>query len=177
MAESELEVEEVLREIRLRIRSENGLTSDSVDLVSHRKETEIAGLRIETYLSMTDRMRNNLPPVRTYRSGLLARIELWIKRQIKRSTHWFTLDQVNFNSAIHNILTELREVQSRHEEILSSLQEPAQRELVRFKEEQGLVNESLALQISESAVIIDRLRRNFEHRLGKIETSKKNVKV
>ena len=40
----------------------------------------------------------------SYRRGLPARVELWLKRQIKRAAHWFTWEQVNFNSAAHHAL-------------------------------------------------------------------------
>jgi hypothetical protein len=46
---------------------------------------------------------------------------LWCKRIFKKATHWFTFEQVNFNSATFNILRDFLEVLSDHEERLSKL--------------------------------------------------------
>jgi len=63
--------------------------------------------RIQTSLTITQRSYDQLPPVTTYRRGLLSRIELWLKRQLKRATHWYTLEQINFNSAVNASLTDI----------------------------------------------------------------------
>jgi hypothetical protein len=57
-------------------------------------------------LTITQRSYDQLPPVTTYRRGLISQIELWIKRQLKRATHWYTLEQINFNSAVNASLTD-----------------------------------------------------------------------
>lgn len=63
--------------------------------------------RIQTSLTITQRSHDQLPPVTTYRRGFLSRVELWIKRRLKRATHWYTLEQVNFNSAVNTSLSDI----------------------------------------------------------------------
>lgn len=62
--------------------------------------------RLQSSLAVASRAHDQLPPVTTYRRGLLARVELWLKRQLKRVTHWFTWEQVNFNAAINRAMNE-----------------------------------------------------------------------
>lgn len=192
MPKPELEVEDILREIRHRVFSENGVMEEPalIALVERSGGTDASDVRINTYLATTDQLRRSLPPVRSDRSGAVAKIELWIKSRIERATRWFVYDQVNFNSAIHQVLCELREVQIKQEKVLSALQSSTQLATRRMEREQKLVNEEhkeelravneelravneeLRLQISDSAVTIDRLRRNFEHRLTQLEKGK-----
>lgn len=169
MNDNDLAVEEILREIKLRVQGENGVNPEDTDIVvADRGQRDRSAFRIQTYLAVTDRTRADLPPVRTYRSGTPARIELWIKRQIRRATRWFTIDQVNFNTAAHDILTELYEMQARQEQIISALERP-HLNAVGILDSQKAIADDLALRISESAIMIDRMRRNFEHRLAKLE--------
>ncbi len=112
------EVEQTLREIRERVRAD-------VQTVVVRRQTEVkpagpltahvetdalsdALARLDANLATTGRTWSRLPPLTSYRSGFSARVELWIKRQIKRVTHWFTWEQVNFNSAVHHALGDMR---------------------------------------------------------------------
>jgi hypothetical protein len=62
--------------------------------------------RLQSSLAVASRAHDQLPPVTTYRRGLLARVELWLKRQLKRVTHWFTWEQVNFNAAVNRAMNE-----------------------------------------------------------------------
>jgi len=78
--------------------------------------------RLQTNLTITSRTQDQLPPVTTYRSGFLARLELWIKRQLKRATHWYTWEQVNFNSSVDSALNNTLAILRTHEERLASLQ-------------------------------------------------------
>jgi hypothetical protein len=199
MRKPDLEVEDILRDIRRRVLTENGATDDGARdaLVDQDRETDASAIRIKTYLTMADRLRSSLPPVRSYRSGLMAKIELWIKGCIERAMRWFVFDQVNFNSTVHQILGELRVVQLRQEKILTAFEASVQLEADRREQKQRVVheaqkavnedqrvlneaqtvlneaqtvlNEEMRLQINESTVIIDRIRRNFEHRLTKLE--------
>jgi hypothetical protein len=141
MVETESEVEKVLREIRERVRSENGaLTLSSA--VSAASDDEIAGgddslsletissdelrearaalLRVEMNLATSERAWSRLPPILSYRHGFWARLELWLKRQIKRATHWYVWEQINFNSAAHQSLRDLLNAQR---QMLAVLQE------------------------------------------------------
>lgn len=115
---ADTEVENVLREIRERVRAEAGeraplvtranLEHDGGDEVHDARaagESAPSALaRIEANLATTERTWNRLPPLVSNRTGWLARLELWVKRKIKRALHWFTWEQVNFNSSVHHSL-------------------------------------------------------------------------
>lgn len=78
--------------------------------------------RLQTSLTITARTQDQLPPVSSYRSGLSARIELWIKRFLKRVTHWYTWEQVNFNSSVDRALNHTLTILQTNELRLASLQ-------------------------------------------------------
>ena len=123
------EVENILLEIRERVRAQalpasanansamgNGAGESSI--ASRAVETSVAEAlaRIESYLTTTSRAWERLPPLISNRSGGIARLELWVKRQIKRATHWFTWEQINFNAAVHHSLRETLQTLSELEE-------------------------------------------------------------
>src|SRR5437764_12106652 len=62
------------------------------------------------YLTVTGRAWNQLPPVFSSRRGTAARIELWIKNTCKPLTRWFTWEQVNFNRAVHDALSDATKI-------------------------------------------------------------------
>jgi multidrug resistance efflux pump len=62
---------------------------------------------INSYLTTTARAWDRLPPMVSNRSGVIARVELWLKRRLKAGTRWFTWEQVNFNAAVHHALRDL----------------------------------------------------------------------
>jgi len=114
------EVENTLREIRERVLAESrpraeaqapppagqSLMRDGANAERAAKDGPAveALARLQANLATTERAWSRLPPLVSYRRGLPARVELWLKRQIKRAAHWFTWEQVNFNSAAHNAL-------------------------------------------------------------------------
>ena len=121
------EVEETLREIRERVRATAAgqatqqvtaaagvVAPPSVAAGAPNVEANGRGAasdalsRIEAHLSTTERAWNRLPPVLSNRGGWVARIELWVKRKIKRALHWMTWEQVNFNSSAHQALRDAR---------------------------------------------------------------------
>jgi len=75
--------------------------------------------RMEANLATTERAWSRLPPVLSYRRGAAARLELWLKRLVKRALHWFTWEQVNFNSAAHHALRDALAALSAHERLLA----------------------------------------------------------
>ncbi|MDQ3746519.1 MAG: hypothetical protein M3444_19275, partial [Acidobacteriota bacterium] len=76
--------------------------------------------RLQANLSTTERTWSRLPPLISYRRGFAARLELWLKRQIKRAAHWFTWEQVNFNSAVHHALGDALAALAAHEQRLAA---------------------------------------------------------
>jgi multidrug resistance efflux pump len=140
---AETEVESILREIRERVLSEQrtgkegavtrsamanggngaGVSAALQQTINDDNETltiEKLSL-IQSHLTTTARAWDRLPPLVSNRSGLIARVELWLKRQLKRATHWFTWEQVNFNAAVHQSLRELLPVIAAHEHELQAL--------------------------------------------------------
>ncbi len=97
--EFEAEVEKVLHEIRQNLRAE----------IDARTERAVAPnlqalSQLESHLSVTKRTWSRLPPLMSNRQGWMARVEIWLKRQIKRATHWYVWEQVNFNAATNDAL-------------------------------------------------------------------------
>lgn len=131
---AETEVESILREIRERVLSQQRTGNDSTATYSamtngsngtrasealrhNDNETLLAEnlSLIESYLTTTGRAWDRLPPLVSNRSGLISRVELWLKRQLKRGTRWFTWEQVNFNASVHHALRDLLPILSAHE--------------------------------------------------------------
>ena len=128
---ADIEVENTLREIRERVlattparataqapatvATHNGGGSNS----AQGADAVDALARMDANLSTTARAWSRLPPVMTYRRGALARFELWLKGLIKRAAHWFTWEQVNFNSAAHHALGDALAALSAHEQGLA----------------------------------------------------------
>jgi hypothetical protein len=98
MAERDAEVESVLLEIRQRLRGASGAKASDADV---RQE---ALARIEAGVGVAARAWDRLPPVVSDRRGWRARLEIWLKRRLRRATNWFTWEQINFNAAVTNAL-------------------------------------------------------------------------
>ena len=168
---AETEVESILREIRERVISEqrtgkeSGVTRsaptnggqgarDAETLQqtnSHETLTAQNLALIESYLTTTARAWDRLPPLLSNRSGFIARVELWLKRQLKRATHWYTWEQVNFNASVHHALRDLHTVLSAHEQELRKLRAQIAEATARRTE----LDQYQATQLTE-------LRRNLE---------------
>jgi hypothetical protein len=169
---ADIEVENTLREIRERVlattparataqapatvATHNGGGSNS----AQGADAVDALARMDANLSTTARAWSRLPPVMTYRRGALARFELWLKGLIKRAAHWFTWEQVNFNSASHNALGDARAALDAHERALSSLRE----ELGRLRSEV----ESGAARASELEARVSSAESHFDAGLAEL---------
>jgi hypothetical protein len=117
---ADIKVEDLMRSIRER--AIEGAAQQTDASLSSGNSTAKPLSRLETSLSITGRTHDQLPPVTTYRSGLLALVELWIKRRLKRATHWYTWEQVNFNSSVDSALNNTLAILRTYEERLVSLQ-------------------------------------------------------
>ncbi|HEV7681952.1 MAG TPA: hypothetical protein VGO68_07515 [Pyrinomonadaceae bacterium] len=138
---AETEVENILREIRERVVAQQRAAKDVTPLHSANGDNgagEPVALQqvspdesmfaenvalLNSYLTTTARAWDRLPPLVSNRSGLTARLELWLKRQLKRSTRWFAWEQVNFNAAVHHALRDLLPIFAAHEHELLALRE------------------------------------------------------
>jgi hypothetical protein len=206
---ADTEVENTLREIRERVLAssaarapEHAYADDARnsgdDLhVPRSGDAGEALARMDANLSTTGRAWSRLPPVLTYRRGALARVELWLKRMVKRAAHWFTWEQVNFNSAAHNALGDARAALDAHTRALDALRDQLGRlradmesrlssaesglaELLSaagenraradgLLEEQRVCFRQLSLEAAELSVTHDRARRGIESRLEALE--------
>lgn len=135
---ADIEVENILREIRERVYAEqetptaarlNGANGDDGSQKHGELESEDRA-RLESYLTTTARAWDRLPPLVSNRSGTTARLELWVKRHLKRATRWYAWEQVNFNAAVHHALRDMVQLFSAYEKKLAD-----QHQQLRFESE------------------------------------------
>lgn len=131
------EVEMVLREIRDRVTSQplpdpaparsapalgnGGGNSQVVVSNSGKLQSTEALARLNAHLTTTARAWDRLPPILSNRSGVSARIEVWIKARLKTFSRWFTWEQVNYNAAVHHALGEALQILSNQEAGITAL--------------------------------------------------------
>lgn len=154
---AETEVENVLREIRENLRA--ALIAQSLD--ESEPPPAAATVRLENYLVVTERAWNRLPPVVSNRRGWKAQAELWIKRLTKRSTRWYTWEQVNFNSSVNGALRSTQEALTEHEHRQSLIES-------RLNELESGIRERRALLKQ-----LERLRRTIESKQASASTPEK----
>jgi uncharacterized coiled-coil protein SlyX len=123
------EVEQVLAEIRRQLGA-RGVAEDPRSL--DRRRSALA--QIEADLAVTERAWSRLPPVVSDRRGAARRLELRIKRLLRRATNWLTWEQINFNAAANDALrlthallserdAELSELRARVDALAAELEE------------------------------------------------------
>lgn len=78
--------------------------------------------RLRSHFEIARRAHDRLPPLTTYRRGPLARLEIWLKRRVSKLTHWYVWEQINFNSAILQIINIIYELLSELKGDLTELQ-------------------------------------------------------
>ena len=139
------EVETILNEIRERVRADADQEQRSEPgMLVAPEETSAAPLvaasaedgsgnaeslnRLSAHLTTTTRAWDRLPPLCSNRTGLTARLELWIKARLKRLSRWFTWEQVNFNAAAHHALSDTLEALRSHEQELMKIRAEARNE-------------------------------------------------
>jgi hypothetical protein len=148
------DVEATLQEIRERVRAETlaepPRSASNVSASSHSIQAANALARLKANLAATERTWSKIPPVTSFhRRGLTARLEVWLKRQIKRASHWYVFEQINFNAAVNSALHDTAT-------ILETL--PEQRVCLK----------QLTIEMSEQAILLDRTRRALEMRLDEL---------
>lgn len=129
------EVESILREIRERVLATElasaskmgqsngngaGAAAIAPEDIGETTAADTLAL-IDSYLTTTARAWDRLPPLVSNRTGTLARLELWLKRQFKSATRWFTWEQVNFNAAVHHAIRDALKVLSHNEQAIKRL--------------------------------------------------------
>jgi hypothetical protein len=126
---ADIEVENILREIRERVYAEQEASSPARLTSENGSDTsrengemgpdELA--RLESYLTTTARAWDRLPPLVSNRSGTRARFELWLKRHFKRATRWYAWEQINFNAAVHHALRDMLQLLSANQKTIENL--------------------------------------------------------
>lgn len=153
------EVETILNEIRERVRADQeqrpapgtlgvaGETSAApvVDAsVGDGSRNAESLSRLSAHLTTTTRAWDRLPPLYSNRTGMAARLELWIKARLKSLSRWFTWEQVNFNAAVHHALSDTLEALRAHEQELMRIRAEARNEaetrLARFERSEREIN-------------------------------------
>jgi len=181
------EVEKILHEIRERVRSRelpagaiaksamrngDGETSISSTAAAEASVDE-ALARIESYLATTSRAWERLPPLVSNRTGSLASLELWLKRTIKRATHWFTWEQVNFNANVHHALRETLQTLSNYQLALERLD--AQRKEEREQNHAQLVSQRGEIETQRDT--IEAQRATLEAQRATLEALRTETKA
>lgn len=180
----ETEVESILREIRERVLSRersnehvapavpselakgtNGNSSQAGQ--SEMVATENLAL-INSYLTTTARTWDRLPPLVSNRSGLTARLELWLKRRLRVGTRWFTWEQVNFNAAVHHALGDLVQVLSAYEQELANLRAEANAANEQRETELAALRAEIAQAIEALHRVHDAQKAQLEARLTEL---------
>lgn len=175
---ADLEVENTLREIRERVLADaqrrapvsNGSAAangaEAVPVANGGAGTATEALaRMDANLATTARAWSRLPPLLSYRRGAAARFEIWVKRLVKRAAHWFTWEQVNFNSAAHNALADARAALDAHGRALSSLREEFREALEGLRAEA----ESGAARASELEARVSSAESRLDSRLAELQ--------
>jgi len=150
------EVESILNEIRERVRADenqreaasaltirNGHGLDSSPSPSTIATGPESLARLEAHLTTTSRAWDRLPPVFSNRSGMAARLELWLKARLKSLSRWFTWEQINFNSAVHHGLSDALEGLRAHEQ-----------QLIRMQTELNQTKEALRVELNQTTEIL-----------------------
>jgi hypothetical protein len=163
------EVEKTLKEIRERVRVQirnqhhlpgsrpaplsEGHPASRLESQLTAQPDSINATRLESLranLSVIQRSWNKLPPLTSYRSGWISRLELWCKRLLKRASHWFIWEQVNFNSATHNSLEHISALLAAHQQMLVELYKQLER-LTDTAAELGAEIEGLRAKVDTTA--------------------------
>jgi chromosome segregation ATPase len=192
------EVETILNEIRERVRATEreraGVSIAAQDESSHNPVTPPTAngnspqseslARVSAHLMTTSRAWDRLPPVFSNRSGLTARLELWIKARCKALANWFTWEQVNFNAAVHHALSETLEALSAHEKQLRALRSELNREaesgrisLEKNERELRVVRDEIETLASESRRHAAKQSADLERQSAAAETLARETKA
>jgi len=142
---------------------------------------------INSYLTTTARAWDRLPPLVSNRSGLAARLELWVKRNLKRATRWYAWEQVNFNAAVHHALRDMLPVLAAYERELGRLRtEMEQYQTVLTTQRAEIEALRSAIETERQATgalegriaeLVSELRQRDERLLGELRVSFKQLSL
>ena len=166
-----MDVETILNQIRERVVSEENarLPGTAVSTTASSSNGSAAGsnqdealARLSEQLTVTGRAWNRLPPIFSNRRGTLARVELWMKNMCRPLTRWFTWEQVNFNRAVHDALSDVTKILVAEAQELAALRAQLSGEM---RQEVLMLRSDLDAQAAELRTI----NSNYEARLKKTD--------
>ncbi|MEP6742264.1 MAG: hypothetical protein ABJB61_07175, partial [bacterium] len=99
------------------------------------------------------------------RSGVTARIELWLKHHLRRATRWYAWEQINFNAAVHHALRDLLPLLLAQQRELQTLRTQIAAAEVRRTELAQQLAEIDAQHHATQAELVDELRQRDERLL------------
>jgi hypothetical protein len=187
MVEADDQVENILMEIRERVRAEQRQLAPpprspndlpTPDNSANGRISEEAYARLESYLTTTARAWDRLPPVVSNRSGAWARLELWVKRQLKRGTRWYAWEQVNFNAAVHHAIKDTLAVLLTYEQRLSQLQRESHAEREKHDAELAQLQSSIDAQfamLKRSLAAVEKRWSEIENGLDREQTQHRTM--
>jgi hypothetical protein len=198
-----MKVDDLVQQIRTEASAQRGRSPDHIVRANGDLE------KLHAALVTARRAQDQLPPVMTYRRGLIARLELWLKSKLKSATRWFTWEQANFNAATITSLESTARLLTQLEAALSEMHSPnidderrathdrsiatvearlgaletsiqtllaeiraersaQSRRIDLLIEEQRVCFRQLALEISETAIVSDRGKRNLQSQIDEL---------
>ncbi|HBB98778.1 MAG TPA: hypothetical protein DC054_25650 [Blastocatellia bacterium] len=168
-----MDVETILNQIRERVVSEEnarlpGTAVSTTASSSNGSNQDDALARLSEQLTVTGRAWNRLPPIFSNRHGTLARVELWIKNTCWSLTRWFTWEQVNFNRAVHDALSDVTKILMVEAQELAALRVQLSGEMRR----EFLV---LRSDLDAQATELQALNNNHAEYRADVETRLKNT--
>jgi hypothetical protein len=151
------EVAEILAEIKRKVSSEQGNSVSETSDIRENSAMAISRSTPDGYASLPvmSRAWDRLPPVVSNRTGSVARLELWVKRKLKRATKWFTWEQVNFNAAAYQTFVEVVESLNAREQELTETRERLEAQQEELQNQQSALN-SLTNRLMNELDQIDR---------------------
>ena len=191
---AETDVETILREIRERVLLEqrsgqtpelpaaevsNGNRTNSALTAPAEVSRNVAAEKLallNSYLVTLSRAWDRLPPVVSNRSGLSARIELWIKRHLKRATRWYSWEQINFNATVHHSIRDILQVLTAYQQEFERLQQHAAERQVDSARHQGEI-EALRFELETQRQTVETQRSTLEAQRHTIEMQGRTIEA
>ncbi len=180
------EVADILEEIRSRVRA--GATPPETSVPTNSNATEVEAvaepvfpeppLVTDSYSSLIILARawDRLPPLVSNRSGMSARLELWLKSKLRNALRWITWEQINFNAATHRTFLELIESLTAYEQELHRVHHQLKKQLheqwsvesasrkQQFDQQQTKIDSQRAVLQTQR----DELRKEIQNRRGEL---------
>lgn len=156
------EVAEILAEIKRRVSSQPGKSASETSGIAENSARAISTPGTATNgdagLPVMARAWDRLPPLVSNRTGTPARVELWLKRKLKRASRWFTWEQVNFNAAAYQMFVEMVQSLNAYEQQLVDTKQQLETQREHLKKQETALS-SFTAQLAKLTVQLDQIDR------------------